>query len=82
MVGVHEDHGGELFRGGQAIDSVDFKAQHIPAARVPWDRLALADITEEMMLRAGGELLDLQVDLGLFCCARIQAKQQCHPLEG
>ena len=37
-----------------------FKAQHISATGVPWDRLALADIAKEMMFRAGGKLLDFQ----------------------
>jgi len=55
--GVDKDHRGELFRGWQTIYSVDFKAEDISAAFVPGNRLALADISEEMMLCAGGKLL-------------------------
>ncbi len=54
------------FGSGQTINSVDFKSQHISAAGVPWDRLALADIAKEMMFRAGGELLDGEFNIGRF----------------
>ena len=46
---------------GHAIDPVDLQAENVPSAGVPRDRPALADIPEEMMLRAGGDLLDLQI---------------------
>jgi hypothetical protein len=38
---------------------INFETKHVPAAGVPGDRLALADIPKEMMFRAGGDLLDL-----------------------
>ncbi len=58
MMGIDKDHCSELFGSRQTIYSVDFKAQHISAAGVPWNSPALADIAKEMMFRAGGKLLD------------------------
>ena len=66
MMGINKDHCSELFGSGQTIYSVDFKAQHISATGVPWDRLALADIAKEMMFRAGGELLDGEFNIFRF----------------
>ena len=65
-MGINKDHCSELFGSGQTIYSVDFKAQHISAAGVPWDRPALADIAEEMMFRAGGKLLDGEFNIFRF----------------
>ena len=62
MMGINKNHRSELFGRRQTIDSVDFKAQNISTAGIPRDRLALADIAKEMMLRAGGKLFDFQFD--------------------
>jgi hypothetical protein len=66
MMGINKDHCSELFGSGQTIYSVDFKAQHISPAGIPWDRLALADIAKEMMFRAGGKLLDGEFNICRF----------------
>ncbi len=63
---INKDHCSELFGSGQTIYSVDFKAQHISATGVPWDRLALADVAKEMMFRAGGKLLDGELNAFRF----------------
>ena len=62
-MGINKDHCGELFGSGQTIYSVNFKAQHISATGVPWDRLTLADIAKEMMSGAVGDLFYLKLDL-------------------
>ena len=62
-MGIDKDHCCELFGSGQTVYPVNFKAQHISATGVPWDRPALADIPKEMVFRAGGKLLDGEFNL-------------------
>lgn len=62
QMGVNDDYCGSLFRIWHAIYGIDFKSQDIATAGVPRDRPALADITKQMMFRAGGNLLDLQFE--------------------
>ena len=61
-LGINNKHSRGLIGGGQAIDSVYLKAQHISSAGVPRNRLALADIAKKMMPFAGSKLLNLQTD--------------------
>ena len=70
---INKDHCSELFGSGQTIYSVDFKAQHISATGVPRYRLALADVTEEMMSGAVGDLFYLQPEISLVLCRERQA---------
>ena len=65
-MGINKDHCSKLFGSGQTIYSVDFKAQHISAAGVPWDRLALTYIAKEVMFRTGGKLLDCEFNICRF----------------
>ena len=65
-MGINKDHCSELFGSGQTIYSVDFKAQHISATGVPWDRLALTYIAEEVMLRSERDLLDCEFKICRF----------------
>ena len=61
ILGVNEDYTSSLIGPGHAVDSFDLEAQYISSGSVPGNGLALADITEEMMLRAKGDLLNLQI---------------------
>ncbi len=65
-MGINKDHCSELFGTGQTIYSVNLKAQHISAAGIPWNRLALADIPKEMMFRPEGKLLDGEYNIYRF----------------
>ena len=59
-LGVNKDDGRGIFWLGKSIDFVDLKCENVSSAGIPRDRPALAYVPEEMMLRAGGDLLDLQ----------------------
>jgi hypothetical protein len=61
ILGIDEDDGRCLRGLGQAVDMVDLHGQDVAVGGVPGDGLTLANVAEEMVLGAGGDLLDLEL---------------------
>ena len=60
LTSVDDDDGRGLLRPGHAVDMVDLEPEDVPPAGVPGDRLTLADVAEEVVLRPRRDLLDLE----------------------
>ncbi len=59
LLGIDEDHRGGFLGLWHSVDICDFHPQDISAVGAERNGPALTDIPKEMMLRAGGDLLDL-----------------------
>ena len=60
---IDKDDDSRLLRPRHTVDTVDLHTQDVPVSPIPRHGPALADIAEEMVLRSGCKLLDLQLDL-------------------
>ncbi|TWT81440.1 hypothetical protein CA13_28930 [Planctomycetes bacterium CA13] len=60
ILGIDKDDVCGFIRFGQSIDFVDLQTENVSSTGGPRDLLARADVSEELMLRARGDQLDLQ----------------------
>jgi hypothetical protein len=66
MFRIDEDDGSGLIGFRHAIDDANFHAQNVPTTGIPRNRLALTDISKEMMLLARRDLHNLQFEWRCF----------------
>jgi len=64
----HEDSCG-IFRFGHAVYEIKFEAEDVATGGVPRNGAALTDVSKDVMLFAGGDLFDSQIEWsGLSLC--------------
>ena len=60
IMSVNEhDHGG-IFWPGHPVNSIDLHAENVATAGIPGNGSTLPDVAEEVVVRAVGELLDVE----------------------
>ena len=64
LMRINQTDGGRIPRFGHPVNGVNFQTKDIPFILIPWDRLTLPDIAEEMMFWACRQGFKIQAESG------------------